>query len=188
MGHTISDERRRKTEEDKPLRRRINALDIIFIIVILLAALFVASFFTPLNIFGSKSEQRTISYTVEIEGIEAGLADSVRGGDLVFDSVSKSAIGVVTAVKKSDMVKYVYNPELGVLEAVVYPQDNDQNTPKTLIITIQATADYRAGSGYRVKGSRISVGSPVTLCFPGFTGTGNCVVVYVVDGAEEAGR
>ncbi len=188
MGYTISDERRRDSGENKPLHRRINVLDIIFIIVILLAALFVASFFTPLNIFGSKSEQRTISYTVEIEGVEAGLADSVRNGDVVYDSVSKSAVGVVAAVKKSDMVKYVYNPELGILEAVAYPQDNNQNTPKTLRITIQATADYSAGSGYRVKGSRISVGSPVTLCFPGFTGTGTCIAVYIVGSTEEAER
>ena len=94
----------------------------------------------------------------------------------------------MTAVKATDTVKYVYNQELGKAEAVAYPEGGNQKTPRTLRVTVQATADYRAGSGYRVKGTRISVSSPVTLCFSGFTGTGNCISVYVIGDAEEARR
>jgi hypothetical protein len=188
MGYTIRDERRFEAGENKPLYRRINVLDIILIIVILVMALVVASFFTPLTLFGPKTEQRVISYTVEIEGVDADMADMIRNDDMVFDSGSMSVVGVVTAIKKTDMVKYAYNPELGAIEAVSYPEGANQNPPQTLRITVQSTADFSAGSGYRVKGSRVSVGSPVTLCFSGFTGTGNCISVYVVGDLKEAGR
>ncbi len=186
MKYSIINNKQRETDEAdaKPLWRRINILDVIFVIVILLMALSIVSFFTPLSFFGLGGEQKIISYTVEINDVDGSMADSLVIGDKAFDAGGKNEIGVITIVKVSDTLRYIYDSETGGLKASAYPPDSNGNVPKTLRITIQATADYNAGKGYSVGGNRISVGSPMTLCFTGFTGSGNCISVYVIGNAN----
>jgi hypothetical protein len=121
---------------------------------------------------------------VEIDNVDAAMAEMLRVGDKVFDSGGKNEIGSVTAIKSTDTVRYVYNAVTGALEAVAYPPNANGNVPKTLRVTIQVPADYASGSGFTASGNRISVGTPMTLCFVGFTGPGNCISVYVIGNAN----
>lgn len=186
VKYSITDEKSQETGEMtvKPLWRRINILDIIFVIAVILIALAAASFFTPFSFFGLGGEKKIVSYTVEIDNVDATMAEMLKVGDKVFDSGGKNEIGSVTAIKSTDTVRYVYSAAAGALEAVSYPPDVNGNVPKTLRVTIQVTADYSSGSGYTASGNRISVGTPMTLCFVGFTGIGNCISVYVIGNAS----
>lgn len=169
---------------NRSLWRRINLLDVLFIISILVIALAAASFFTPFSIFGIGGEQRIISYTVEIKNVDGAMADNIKAGDTAFDAAGKNAIGKVTAVSRTDAVRYVYNEVSGQIERAPVPKNADGNTPVNITVTIQVTADFSRGGGYNVGGNRISVGTPVQLCFTGFTGTGNCVSIYLLSQAD----
>ena len=166
-------------ESGQSPRRRINLLDILFLIVILAIIAAVVSFFLPGSLFGLGGEQVAVSFTIELKLVNGGMAENIRVGDSVFDAAGKSPIGKVSEVARTDSTKMVYNQETGQIEEVAFPANIDGKVPQNLRITIEAIADYSPGSGYVVGGSRVSVGSDFTLCFTGYTGTGKCVALVV---------
>lgn len=169
----------------KPLWRRINLLDIIFVLAILAIAFLVASFFLPMPFIGIGNDQRMISYTIEIENVDGAMSDLLLIGDTAYDAAGKNDIGIVTSIKIEDTKRYRLDGEKGGLVSSSYPPDINGNIPKTLKITIEARADYKEGRGFTLSGNRISVGSPITLCFAGFTGTGTCVSLYEIYSSAE---
>lgn len=185
MNFSSKDERRIRGEADtaRPLWRKINLIDVIFIIIILLVALAAASFFTSFSLFGLGGEQRIISYAVELKYVDGAMAGNIKAGDTAYDAAGKDAIGTVTSVSVSNSVKYIYSEESGRMESVPVPANADGNIPVDITVTVQVTADYTAAAGYSAGGTRISVGSPVELCFAGYTGSGMCVSLHVLSQA-----
>lgn len=161
-------------------RLRINALDIIFIAVLLLIVLVAISYFTSFSLFGMGGDKKTIEYTVEFECVNETMADSIRIGDKAFDSSGKSTMGVVTAVSKKPAVRYIYDHESGVLREAELPAAADGSAQVALRVTMRVATDYISGEGLTVNGVRLSVGTPVRVGFTGYYGTGDCVSIYGV--------
>lgn len=167
-------------ESARPARRRINLLDIIFLLVIILVVFAVASFFMSVPLFGAGVREVEVSYTVELKFVNGAMAENIRIGDTVFDPTGKSPVGRVSDISRSDSTKFVYNQDAGMIEEAAFPANADGRVPQTMRITVVSVADYSAGGGYIIGGNRISVGSNFTLCFTGYSGAGVCVSLVAV--------
>jgi hypothetical protein len=115
----------------------------------------------------------TLSYTVEIQGVDGEYLNMIKENDVVVDSVSKSTLGTVTAVDyntKQTVLEYVkQNDGTYVGQLSEYP---DQYT---VLVTITVSADYVEGTGYAVNGRRIAIGEGMALRFPDFAAEGYCI-------------
>ena len=174
-----SEYKKQKSEK----KRSFNIVDIVLILMILTFAVIVVFFFAPNADFHWGSEQNVqLEYTVEISGISKEMAAKISIGDQVFDGENNYAIGSVTNTEIDDCVEYIYNEASGRIEAVAYADEGDAATVrKTMLVTITADAKYTQGSGYTVNGYRVAVNREMTLCFPGYTGEGQCVSVTILE-------
>ena len=121
-------------------------------------------------------------YTVEFENVDAAMAESIMTGDTARGAGGIGKMGEVVVVKTSVQTAYVYDPETQSMVAREFPSpDGTKSAPVTLRITIRTDAMYKSGSGYTVGGHRISVGSPLSISFDGFSGNGNCIAIYGVN-------
>ena len=154
---------------------RFNLIDLIIVVIILLVIAAVVYVFAPFRWLRtmSKSESKTIQYTVEIAGVDEAFIDKIKESDLVIDAVSKNNLGTVSQevdyhTKYTELSYAVEESEtVGVL--VEYP--NRYN----LIVTISATAEYIEGRGYTVDGCRIAVGEKMSLRFPDYSCEAYCI-------------
>jgi len=174
-----SDYKKQKGEK----KRSFNIVDIVLILMILTFAVIVVFFFAPNADFHWGTGQNVqLEYTVEISGISKEMAAKIGIGDQVFDGENNYAVGSVTNTEIDDCVEYIYNEASGRIEAVSYADEGDAATVrKTMLITITADAKYTPGSGYTVNGYRIAVNREMVLCFPGYTGEGQCVSVTILE-------
>lgn len=170
-----------EADKHRSIFRRINILDVFLILLLVAVLLLLSTFFFDISLFGIGGEERDIAYTVELDGISPDMLAYVKKGDLVYDAAGKEIAGFVTEIKSSDSVRYMYNEENGAVEKTVLPADVDGKIPQTVQITIKAYASYDEGFGYSVNGNRIVSGNNIELCFPGFTGTGKCIAVSVMN-------
>ena len=170
-----------ETDKHRSLFSRINILDVFLILVLIAVLLLLATFFFDISLFGIGGEERDIAYTVELDSVSPDMLAYLKKGDLVYDAAGKEIAGFVTEIKSSDSVRYTYNEENGAIEKTVLPSDEDGKIPQTVQITIRVSASYDEGTGYSVNGGRIVSGNNIELCFPGFTGTGKCIAVTVLN-------
>lgn len=185
-GSATTAEKAGKSEYKKAKGERkqpINAVDIVLILMILSFAVIFVFLFAPNPGFDRDNEQNVkLEYTVEISGISKEMAAKINVGDQVFDEQDRYAIGAVTNTEIDDCVEYVYNEESGRIEAVAYTDEgNSSAVRKTVLVTITANANYTEGSGYTVNGYRIAVNREMSLCFPGYSGNGQCISVTILE-------
>lgn len=168
MNHSGSGSNGVSIGKRKPSRfNLIDALLILIAVLLILALVYVFAPFSKIRDLSSK-QTKSIQYMVEILNVEESFIDKISVNDTVIDSVSKNALGTVTVVDyntKYSELQYV-NQQATLVE---YPDRYN------VVVTVTATADYVEGSGYSVNGTRIAVGEPLAVRFPGFVGEGYCV-------------
>lgn len=152
-------------------------VDVVLILAIIGAVLFVVSLLTPFSFSKKeKAEIRTISYTVELSGVSSATLSALHVGDAVTDAETGALVGTVTAVdvRPYETFGQLYEKDAvvgsNVVTRITYP-----DTMATVTVTIETSASYVAARGYSANNCRIAVGKTFTLCFPEYTGTGVCV-------------
>lgn len=152
-------------------------VDILLILAIVGAVIFVVSVLTPFSFSKKdKAEIRTVSCAVELAGVGSDTLSALHVGDAVTDSETGAVLGTVSAVdvRPYETFGELYDEDAAVGSNVVtritYP-----DTLNTVTVTIEMQAEYVANRGYTVGGCRVAVGRNYTLCFPEYTGTGVCV-------------
>lgn len=158
--------------------RGLNIVDVALIIVILCLVLVAVEYFTSFSLFSIGSRTQVIEYTLEFEGVDYSMAQSVAVGKTVLSSSGHKRLGQVSTVNESTAVTYVYDPSTGALTARELPANSQGMTPVTLRVTVKAEASYREGDGFSVNGVRISIGDSVGVSLDGFSGNGKCVSIY----------
>jgi len=156
----------------KRKRGKFNSVDILFL-VLLVAVLFAVIFLiNPFStgLFSDTEKNVVLEYTVEIEYVEASLADNIRLGDEAISSVNKTSLGRVSAIKNDILyAEAYYNKDADVVSMQEYPDRYN------LQITITSDAVFEEGKGYTVKGTRIAVGGQYSIMFPSYLGSGYCI-------------
>ena len=159
--------------------RKFNFVDFLLILLVLALIAGAVYLFTQGSIFKKlgATEQGTLTYTVEIQGVDAEYLNIIKESDVVVDSVTKNTLGTVSAVDyntKQTVLEYVKNEDedgnvtyTGVLSE--YPNQY------TVLVTITAPAEYVSGDGYFVNNCRIAVGEGLALRFPDFAAEGYCI-------------
>ena len=161
----------------KKSRRKFNIIDffILLVIVAVISALVYA--FSPWSQLKAlwQSNEISFQYAVEIRNVDYKNIDLIQNGDTVLNSVTKNAVGTVTgvdAVQKSSQLYYSQAEDDTYQGVLVESQDKYDIT-----VYITATAQYEAGVGYTVNGSRIAVGEILDLRFPQYADNGYCIAV-----------
>ena len=188
-----------KVNSDAPKKERVNknhtqgrkregsrrwlflVVDVLLLAAIVTAVIFVISLLTPWSIFGGdQGEIRSLTYTVEIAGVDQEQLTALQKGDTVTDRRTGEVIGVVTAINNRDYEVYSEHPELkpGVNGEDYYEVVKEQypgSGLQTVTVTIQVDATYQRGVGYRVGDTRIAAGRELELIFRNYTDTGVCI-------------
>lgn len=152
---------------------RFTALDVI-IFVLLLAVIAAAVWFFGFRNGDEDNALAKIEYTVEVRGMEEAYLGNIVVGDTVTDSVTKKAIGIISAVERMPLIEYILNTEDGVMEEKEYPGQH------TLLVTISADANV-SERGYDIAGYRVAIGKLCYLQLPNFVGSGYCIGVEAAD-------
>jgi hypothetical protein len=152
---------------------RINVFDVIIIAVILLAA---AALLLVWRLSGAGGNDdpiitKTLTYTIEIRGMEEGTTDNIKAGDMILDSIKKYEMGTVVSceIVPSTMSKPNYYTGDTVLSEVPGQW--------TAIIELESQctdndADITASSGYLIK-----VGKEIHASGPGYAGLGYIIAI-----------
>ncbi len=155
-------------------RRRFNLIDFLLVVLILILVAALVYVFLPTSVlkgFGANTAT-TIQYSIEILGVDEEFLDDIKENDIVIDSVTKNTIGTVTAVDFGlpyTELKYDQENSVGVLSPIAGKYN--------VIVTISANAEFNAGEGYSVGGTRIAVGEKVNARFPGYVCVAYCISV-----------
>lgn len=157
-------------------------VDVLLLAAIVAAVVFVISLLTPWSIFGNdQGEIRSLTYTVEIAGVDQEQLTALQRGDTVIDRKTGAVIGVVTAISNRDYEVYSEHPELkpgadGEADYFEVVKEQYPNSGlQTVTVTIQVDATYQHGIGYRVGDTRIAAGREMELMFRNYADTGVCI-------------
>lgn len=144
--------------------------------------------FTPLDLFAEDAEPRQIVYTVEFFGVDKEMESVFHEGDAVVDMQTGNHMGVITQVKSRVYEAYTDTPTDEIVpEFDKYVVQKERNEDwRVITVSIQVTADYRAGEGYTVETQRIAVGREYQLRFPSYVNSGTCVTLTVAEEQEVA--
>ena len=177
----MKDAVKKKSNASEKKERKFNFIDFLLIVLVLAIVAGAIYLFSPGSFLNQiKTEkQGTLSYTVEIKGVDGEYLNKIKENDVVVDSVTKNTIGTVVAVDyntKQTVLEYAKQSDgtyTGVLSE--YP---DQYT---VLVTITASAEYASGDGYNVNNRRIAVGEAMALRFPDFVAEGHCISLIPED-------
>ena len=183
---TSADSKGNKTEHKRlkaDKKRSFNTVDVILSLMILCFLVVVIFLFASNTDFNWRGEQEVkLEYTVEISEISQEMAAGIQIGDQVLDSKNNYLIGSVSNTEIDDCVEYVYNEASGRIEAVAYTDEGSTSSVrKNLLVTITANAQYSQGKGYTVNGYHIAVNRAMQLCFPGYSGEGQCISLIILE-------
>ena len=155
----------------KKQRKRFNLIDFLILLFVLAFVFVVINVFSPTSFFKKirYDAEKTLTYAVEFRAVDKEFIDKILENDKVIDSVSKHSLGKVRAVEKYEYTTLEYDSVNG---NAVYAAHADKYN---VVVTITATATYRAGEGYSVNDCRIAVGEKLALRFPNYSGEGYCI-------------
>ena len=86
-------------------------VDVLLLAAIVTAVIFLISLLTPWSIFeGGQGELRSLTYTVEIAGVDGEQLTALQRGDTVTDCKTGAVIGTVTAINNRDYEVYAATP------------------------------------------------------------------------------
>ena len=164
-----------RTSGFRPVKKkkgRFNLVDLLLIVIAVSVIFFVIFVVDPfsLDLFGQKTQEIAVEYTLKISNVEGTLIDKIGIHDEVVDTSTKISLGFVTEVEND--IPYsepYYNAEEDLVSMKEYPDRYNFE------VTITASAVYTEGVGYTVNGRRLAVGAQLYLMFPEFLGTGECI-------------
>lgn len=145
---------------------RINFVDILITVVLAGAITFGA--FMIASAFGVDTSEKTdftMLYTLQFKGIEREYADKIAVGDTVVEAAKRFNLGTVTKVDVEPYIKEVFDEETGTLVPAVHPD------LVTMNVTLSADC-YLSGGSYYINGSRVAVGTGISIHAKNFAGTG----------------
>ena len=166
---------------NKKKKGRFNFVDLTLVLVLILLIGVLVYSFSPVSLIKkwANKDVRNIQYEVEITNVDAEFIDLIKNNASVSDSITKSSLGTVTMVNRTNYVDYKVIEEVvkeGETEKIVYSVVPVEYPNKyNLNVTITVSSDYTEGSGYTVDSTRIAVGEKLYLKFPDFKCEGYCV-------------
>ena len=162
-------------------KRKFNFLDGIIILLFILVAVFTVNFFSPSStIIKWRSDNvKSITYTVELLGVDEDFINLISEGNAVIDSVTKHPLGSVTAVDyNTNHGELRPNPDPTNVEGIISRFDDKFD----VIVTITADATYTKGKGYFISDKQVIIGEKMYLRFlPDFVGEGYCISISEVN-------
>lgn len=173
--------RARTASPTGPRKRRglFLLVDILLLAGIVSAVFLLVLAFTPLSLFGDRSQPREILYTVELVGVDQSFLTAFREGDAVVDAVTGDEMGRVAQIKIREHEVYTnvptpeIDPEFG--KHTVRKETNENL--RTVTVVLRVTAEYTENVGYMLKDTRIAVGREYQLRFPSYTDIGVCIAL-----------
>jgi hypothetical protein len=172
-------------EVKKPSRRgdgkkRFSLIDaIILVVVAALVTLVIFAYAGGLDISFS-TKKTSITYTIELQGIDPALAANIAVGAAVIDENGYSLGNVAAGVEVDSYFEVSYDPVSKEVVSLSHPALSN------VLLTITAEARIDEVKGYLVDGRRIAVGADYFIDLPGFEGRGECISI-VVDNAPKGG-
>jgi len=155
---------------------KFNIMDVLILLVILaVAAVLLYVFVLSDKPILRAAETHTVTYVVEVAGLNEEYRDLIAVGDEVIDSAKKLPIGTITAVETQEYFYMGENSREGTL--VLSPVDGFV----TQYVTIEAEASLVSDGypKYSIGGYDIFVGSLVYLSLPNLVCSGYCISLDV---------
>ena len=166
-------------------KSRFNFVDLTLALVLLLVIGVLIYSFSPVSLIKKWINKDTVNiqYEIEIVCVDETVIDLIKSNTVVSDSVTKSSIGTVTMVNKTDYVEYrpveviryegEGNERKEIVERSIVPVEYPNKYNLNVVVTVEA--DYMKGEGYSVDSTRIAVGEKLNLKFPNYKCEGYCV-------------
>lgn len=161
-----------KTVSVKPPKKSNGKFNVVDLFIILVVIGTIGVFLVTVLSSDGKADTLAIEYTVRFENVSEALADNIRIGDSVYESSSRTLIGIVTAVDNSShYTVYEYDNEKRAVVPIEYPDKYN------LKVMVSADAVFEEDEGYSVDGIRIAVGAGLNLRFANYVGNAYCVEI-----------
>lgn len=161
-------------------KKGFNFIDFLLILLVLALIAGAVYLFSPASFLRQLSTEKTgtLSYTVEIVGVDEDYLNLINEEDAVGDASTKAVLGTVRAVDYS-----IKQTELGYTQTEngYVGELNEYGDRYNVLVTVEAEAQYVPGRGYYIDGTRIAVGEAVSLRFPDYSCQGYCVSLAAED-------
>lgn len=155
----------RSGEQSLLKHRRRFAWVVDLVVLLLIAAVAVGLVFLYRflkNTYAPVWEERPVTWTAELTGVNAELISYDRNGDMVFlgkevyasNAEDADALGIVSDAR------------------IVHADGEEQAGEVTLYLTVDATARYRAGKGYWMNDTRLLCGQEYSFRLAGLEAAG----------------
>ena len=151
--------------EEKKKRVRFNLFDVIVILLVLVVAI-AAYLILNSSEESSSGESVSLTYTLELTGLEEDMADAVAVGDEFYVTESGGSVGVVTEVVESPDTTLAYDVE----EELVVTQEISDTI--TLDITLEADVLEYSDAFETADEDAIRIGTSLTVSNGKIIGTG----------------
>ena len=163
--------------QKKP-KRKFNFIDFLIILVVVAIIGILIYVFSPWAHIEKlwTNNKVELTYSGERKDVDIAYIESIKEGDNVINSVSKSSLGTVAEISKLEKA-YVYDyvlNEQGEMTCIRSEHPQKYN----ITVKIVATAEYDKGVGYSVNGGRIAIGEMLDMRFPQYTCSGACTQIY----------
>ncbi|MBK5252528.1 MAG: DUF4330 domain-containing protein [Peptostreptococcaceae bacterium] len=89
----------------------INIIDLFVLLIIVLAAIFLAGRMLPGTESGEAGTQKEMEYTVKVEEVSKYTIDAANVGDAIFDFETGSDIGVISKIGHNPHMEYLVNKD-----------------------------------------------------------------------------
>lgn len=152
-------------------------VDLLLLAAIAAIVIFLVSLLTPWSIFDKdNTETRSITYTVEIAGVDQTSLAALEKDDTVTDRKTGAVIGTVVDFSVRPYEVWTDTAEGESVGKITYPEESGL---KTVTVTLTVDASYLAGVGYTVGDTRIAVDRTLELAFRNYAATGVCISLNV---------
>ena len=163
-----------ETKTNKLVNKK-GKFNIVDVLVIVLVCLFIFGAFVVFDPFDwfAEAERRevSISYVVEIKGIDNDVANNIKVGDNVLNSVTDELIGKIFELQVEPAYEWKHVSGENEMVKVAIAGKSD------VYIKIDIACVYEVGVGYIVGGQQIAVGTLVNIKLPNFVGSGYCISI-----------
>lgn len=173
------------TSVAKKAKRKFNFIDFLIVLIIVAILGIVIYVFSPwaqIEKLWSSSDVE-LTYFVEIKDVDIEYIDSIKEGDEMINSVTKSSLGTIREIAKMEKA-YVYDyvlDENGNMTCVLSEQPKKYN----ITIKVVADADFEENVGYTVNGARVAIGEMLDMRLPNYVCSGECIQLYEITTGEE---
>ncbi len=161
-------------------KKSFSIIDAIIIIAVLAIVILIVSAYVGGLDISFSTKKTSITYTIEIQGIDPALAANIAVGAAAIDEKGYSLGTIAAGVEVDSYFEVSYDPVSKEVVSTEHP------TLSNITLTISAEAVIDDVKGYLVDGRRIAVGAEYFIDLPGFEGKGECVSI-VIDNAPKGG-